>query len=77
MKGKIYSMAIVLMVLLVSSPLLAAPKDTVLIGQGNGPTTLDPQDHFEMPAFCVLINIYETLLVRSDDMAFSPLLASS
>ncbi len=77
MKAKIYSLSIALMVLLVSSPLLATPKDTVLIAQGTDPTTLDPQDHFEMPAFCVLINIYETLLVRSDDMKIQPLLATS
>jgi len=77
MKAKIYPLAIVLMGLLVSGPLLAAPKDTILIAQGTDPTTLDPQDHFEMPAFCVLINIYETLLVRSDDMKIQPLLATS
>ena len=65
------------MLLLGYGSLLAAPKDTILIAQGTDPTTLDPQDHFEMPAFCVLINIYETLLVRSDDMKIQPLLATS
>ena len=38
----------------------AAPKDTVVIAQGVDPSTLDPQDHYETPAFNVLLNIYET-----------------
>ncbi len=55
----------------------AGPKDTVVIAQGVDPGTLDPQNHYETPAFNVLLNIYETLLLRSDDMKLQPLLASS
>ena len=55
----------------------AAPRDTLVIAQGVDPTTLDPQNHYETPAFNVLLNIYETLLLRSDDMKLQPLLATS
>jgi peptide/nickel transport system substrate-binding protein len=55
----------------------AAPPDTVVIAQGVDPSTLDPQNHFETPAFNVLLNIYETLLVRNDEMKLTPLLATS
>ncbi len=58
-------------------PAFAAPKDTIVIAQGVDPGTLDPQNHFETPAFNVLLNIYETLLLRSDDMKLQPLLATS
>jgi peptide/nickel transport system substrate-binding protein len=58
-------------------PAWAAPKDTIVIAQGVDPGTLDPQDHFETPAFNVLLNIYETLVVRDDDMKLVPLLAAS
>lgn len=54
-----------------------APKDTVIIAQGVDPSTLDPQNHYETPAFNVLLNIYETLLVRNDEMKLEPLLATS
>lgn len=55
----------------------AASRDTLVIAQGVDPTTLDPQNHYETPAFNVLLNIYETLLLRSDDMKLQPLLATS
>ncbi len=64
-------------VLALSGPAPAAPKDTIVIAQGVDPGTLDPQNHYETPAFCVLLNIYETLLVRDDDMKLTPLLATS
>lgn len=53
------------------------PKDTVVIAQGVDPGTLDPQNHYETPAFNVLLNIYETLVVRNDEMKLTPLLATS
>ena len=37
-----------------------APRDTVVIAQGVDPGTLDPQNHYETPAFNVQLNIYET-----------------
>jgi peptide/nickel transport system substrate-binding protein len=58
-------------------PAFGAPQDTIVIAQGVDPSTLDPQNHYETPAFNVLLNVYETLLLRSDDMKLQPLLASS
>jgi len=58
-------------------PVSGAPRETLIIAQGVDPTTLDPQNHYETPAFNVLLNIYETLLLRSDDMKLQPLLATS
>ena len=54
----------------------AAPRDTVVIAQGVDPSTLDPQDHYETPAFNVLLNVYETLFLRDDDMKLQPLLGT-
>jgi peptide/nickel transport system substrate-binding protein len=48
----------------------------VVIAQGVDPGTLDPQDHYETPAFNVLLNIYETLFLRDDEMKLQPLLAT-
>lgn len=59
------------------SSVSAAPRDTIVIAQGVDPGTLDPQNHFETPAFNVLLNVYETLLVRNDEMKITPLLATS
>jgi len=59
------------------NPVYSAPKDTVIIAQGVDPSTLDPQNHYETPAFNILLNIYETLLVRNDEMKLEPLLATS
>ena len=55
----------------------AAPKDTLIIAQGVDPSTLDPHNHQETPATNVLLNIYETLLIRDDNLKIQPLLASS
>lgn len=68
---------ILVSVFLISGPASGAPQDTIIIAQGVDPGTLDPQNHFETPAFTVLLNIYETLLARDDDMKLRPLLASS
>jgi peptide/nickel transport system substrate-binding protein len=71
-------MIYVLMALLLSfGPASGAAKDTIVIAQGADVGTLDPQNHYETPSFNVLLNIYETLLLRSDDMKLQPLLASS
>lgn len=55
----------------------AAPSGKVVVAQGVDPTTLDPQDHEETPAFNVLLNIYDTLLVRDKDLKITPWLATS
>ena len=62
--------------LLVSGVALGASKDTVVIAQGVDPSTLDPQDHYETPAFNVLLNVYETLFLRDDEMKLQPMLAT-
>jgi peptide/nickel transport system substrate-binding protein len=73
-KGWIWGAA--LLVLLAPSA-WAAPSGKVVVAQGVDPTTLDPQDHEETPAFNVLLNIYDTLLVRDKDLKISPWLATS
>jgi peptide/nickel transport system substrate-binding protein len=77
MKGMKLFILLLPVFLLAGGVVLAAPKDTVLIAQGVDPGTLDPHNHYETPAFNVLLNIYETLLVRDDDMKLTPLLATS
>jgi peptide/nickel transport system substrate-binding protein len=77
MKKYFQALLILISILLSLGPAAAAPKDTIVIAQGVDPITLDPQDHFETPAFNVLLNIYETLLVRDDEMKLTPLLATS
>lgn len=62
--------------LLVGGVAFGAPKDTVVIAQGVDPGTLDPQDHYETPAFNVLLHVYETLFMRDDEMKLQPLLAT-
>ena len=69
--------ALAIVFLFFGSAPAAPPKDTLVIAQGVDPGTLDPQDHYETPAFYVLLNIYETLLLRYDDMKLQPLLATS
>ena len=54
----------------------AAPSGKVVVAQGVDPTTLDPQDHEETPAFNVLLNIYDTLLVRDKNLNITPWLAT-
>ena len=54
----------------------AAPQGKVVIAQGVDPTTLDPQWHEETPAYNVLLNIYETLLDRDEQLRIVPLSTS-
>jgi len=54
-----------------------ADKDTIIIAQGVDPTTLDPHNHFETPAYNVCLNIFDTLLQRNDQVKIEPLLATS
>jgi peptide/nickel transport system substrate-binding protein len=55
----------------------AAPQGKVVIAQGVDPTTLDPQWHEETPAYNVLLNVYDTLLFRDQDLKIIPWLAES
>ncbi|HSE95062.1 MAG TPA: ABC transporter substrate-binding protein, partial [Methylomirabilota bacterium] len=60
------------------TPLAAAqPAGRVVIAQGVDPTTLDPQNHEETPAYNVLLNLYDTLLFRDRDLKIIPWLAES
>jgi peptide/nickel transport system substrate-binding protein len=63
----------------VLAPLLAAaqPAGRVVIAQGVDPTTLDPQNHEETPAYNVLLNLYDTLLFRDKDLKIIPWIAES
>jgi len=65
--------------LVLAVPLSAAaqPAGRVVIAQGVDPTTLDPQNHEETPAYNVLLNLYDTLLFRDKDLKIIPWLAES
>ena len=65
--------------LVLVGPLLAAaqPAGRVVIAQGVDPTTLDPQNHEETPAYNVLLNLYDTLLFRDKDLKIIPWIAES
>ena len=65
--------------LVLAGPLLAAaqPAGRVVIAQGVDPTTLDPHNHEESPAYNVLLNLYDTLLFRDKDLKIIPWLAES
>jgi len=68
---------VILLILLTFGFAWSAPKDTLVIAQGVDPTTLDPHNHYETPAFNVCLNIYDTLLQRNDQIKIEPLLATS
>lgn len=76
MKKKFLWVWVYIFILMSFSLASGAPKDTIIIAQGVDPTTLDPQNYFETPAFNVCLNIYETLLLRDDQMKLQPLLAA-
>ncbi|HEV8673864.1 MAG TPA: ABC transporter substrate-binding protein [Methylomirabilota bacterium] len=58
-------------------PVGAQPAGKVVIAQGVDPTTLDPHNQEETPAYNVLLNIYDTLLFRDRDLKLVPWLAES
>jgi peptide/nickel transport system substrate-binding protein len=66
-------------VLLAASTTLASaqPAGRIVIAQGVDPTTLDPHNHEETPAYNVLLNLYDTLLFRDKDLKLIPWLAES
>jgi len=55
----------------------AEPKGQVVVAQGVDPSTLDPHNHQETPAFNILSNMFDHLLQRSPDLKIEPLLAES
>ncbi len=68
---------VVVVILLSFNFAYGADKDTIIIAQGVDPTTLDPHNHYETPAFNVCLNIFDTLLQRNDQVKIEPLLATS
>jgi peptide/nickel transport system substrate-binding protein len=75
-KGKGWAWGAILLVLLAPAA-WAAPSGKVVVAQGVDPTTLDPHDHEETPAYNVLLNLYDTLLVRDKSLKIVPWLATS
>jgi peptide/nickel transport system substrate-binding protein len=55
----------------------AEPKGQIVVAQGVDPSTLDPHNHQETPAFNILSNMFDTLLQRTPDLKIEPLLAES
>jgi peptide/nickel transport system substrate-binding protein len=70
---------LVLGLLVLAGPMVAAaqPAGRVVLAQGVDPTTLDPHNHEETPAYNVLLNLYDTLLFRDKDLKLIPWLAES
>jgi len=56
---------------------LARDKDTLIIAQGVDPTTMDPHNHMETPAWNVHLHLFDTLLQRDPNIKIEPLLAES
>lgn len=63
--------------LLVVAPAHTAPRGEIVIAQGVDPSTLDPHWHEGTTAYNVLLNIYDTLLFRDQDLKIVPWLAQS
>ncbi len=55
----------------------ARDKNTLVIVQGVDPTTMDPQNHMETPAWNVHLQMFDTLLQRDPDIKIKLLLAES
>jgi peptide/nickel transport system substrate-binding protein len=69
---------ILMFVALAFAPAYAArDKDTIVLVQGVDPTTLDPQNHMETPAWNVQLNIFDSLFQRTPDIKRENLLAES
>ncbi len=70
---------VVLLVVLLSFGLsyAARDKDTLVLVQGVDPTTMDPHNHMETPAWNVHIQMFDSLLQRTPDIKRENLLAES
>jgi peptide/nickel transport system substrate-binding protein len=78
MKRGYFLFLILMFVFLSFGPSHAArDKDTLVIAQGVDPTTLDPMNHLETPALNLCLNIFDTLLVRDENIKIKPQLATS
>ncbi|HWP49899.1 MAG TPA: ABC transporter substrate-binding protein [Candidatus Limnocylindrales bacterium] len=77
MKKSPFLLGILFILALNFSPASAEPQGQVVVAQGVDPSTLDPHNHQETPAFNVLLNMFDTLLRRTPDLKIEPLLAES
>jgi peptide/nickel transport system substrate-binding protein len=76
-KGFILLLILPLVLLSFGRSFAARDKDTVVIVQGVDPTTMDPQNHMETPAWNVHLQIFDTLLQRDPEIKIKHLLAES
>jgi len=76
---KVFLFSFILMfVALAFGPANAArDKDTLVLIQGVDPTTLDPHNHMETPAWNVHIQLFDTLLQRDPNIKMEKLMAES
>src|SRR5437660_3912010 len=65
------------LLLAVTPPAHAQPKDTLTIALVAHAPTLDPHMHFERVGILVNINMFDSLLHRSAKLAYEPALATS
>src|ERR671923_21032 len=68
---------LVLALLVAAVPAGAQPKDTLVVALPSHAPTLDPHMHFERVGILVNINMFDSLLHRSDKLEFEPSLATS
>jgi peptide/nickel transport system substrate-binding protein len=77
MRRWLRTLALALLAVALAVPAAAQPSGKVVIAQGVDPTTLDPHNHEESPAYNVLLNVYDTLVFRDKDLKIVPWLAES
>jgi peptide/nickel transport system substrate-binding protein len=78
MKKGLILFFILLFVALAFGPANAArDMDTIVIVQGVDPTTMDPHNHMETPAWNVILNVFDTLLQRDSNIKMDKILAES
>ena len=78
MKKGLILFFVLLFVALAFGPANAArDMDTIVIVQGVDPTTMDPHNHMETPAWNVILNVFDTLLQRDSNIKMEKILAES
>ncbi|MBM4331796.1 MAG: ABC transporter substrate-binding protein [Deltaproteobacteria bacterium] len=76
-KGFLLLLSLLFVALAFSPANASRDKDTVVLVQGVDPTTMDPHNHMETPAWNVHIQLFDTLLQRTPDIKRENLLAES
>ena len=78
MKRGLVLFFVLLFVLVGFGPAYAArDKDTIVLVQGVDPTTMDPHNHMETPAWNVHIQLFDSLLQRDPNIKMEKLMAES